>query len=57
MSVNFGGVASGAGEETAEELDGPVPGMVGELVTSGVAEVDGRVPARVADGAWARAIP
>jgi hypothetical protein len=57
ISVNFGGVAAAAGEKpgldelSAGELD------VAVAAVSGVGEVAGRVPARVADGAWARAMP
>ena len=54
MSVNFGGVASGTGEDAAEGDDGL---GVGEFAVSGVGEVEGRAPASVADGAWARALP
>jgi hypothetical protein len=53
MSVNLGGVASGAGEKGADELVG-----LGEFVAvaSGVGEVEERAPASVADGCWARAM-
>lgn len=54
MSVNLGGVASGAGENAADGDDGL--GVVVAAV-SGVGEVEGRVPASVADGDWARAMP
>ena len=54
MSVNLGGVASGAGEKGADELVGLGEG---DAAASGVGEVEGRVPASVADGAWARALP
>src|SRR5437879_10662539 len=50
MSVNFGGATSGA-----EGDDGLVVGVPGKFAVSGVGEVEGRVPASVADGAWARA--
>jgi hypothetical protein len=56
MSVNFGGATSGAGEGAAEADDGLVVGEPGEFAVSGAGEV-GRVPASVADGAWARALP
>ncbi|PYK42735.1 MAG: hypothetical protein DME46_09440 [Verrucomicrobia bacterium] len=58
MSVSFGGVASGAGE-TADGVMGPAVGEPGVFVAaaSGGGELDGRVPASVADGAWARAMP
>ena len=55
MSVNFGGATSGAGEDAAEGDDGLVVGEPGKFAVSG--EVEGRVPASVADGAWARALP
>jgi hypothetical protein len=54
MSVNFGGATSGTGEDAAEE-DGLIVGELGKFAVSG--EVEGRVPASVADGAWARALP
>ena len=57
MSVNFGGATSGADEEAAEGDDGLVVGVPGKFAVSGVGEVEGRVPASVADGAWARALP
>ena len=57
MSVNFGGVASGEGEEAAEGDDGLVVGEPAKFAVSGIGEVEGRVPASVADGAWARALP
>src|SRR5438132_7484192 len=55
MSVSFGRVASGAGE-TADGVMGPAVGEPGVFVAaaSGGGELDGRVPASVADGAWAR---
>jgi len=56
MSVNFGGATSGTGEDAAEADDGLVVGEPGEFAVSGAGEV-GRVPASVADGAWARALP
>ena len=54
MSVNLGGVASGAGEKGADK---PVGLGEGDAAASGVGEVEGRVPASVADGCWARAMP
>jgi len=54
MSVNLGGVASDAGEKEAEE---PVALGEGDAAASGVGDVEGRVPASVADGCWARAMP
>ena len=57
MSVNFGGATSGADEATAEREDGLVVGVPDKFAVSGVGEVEGRVPASVADGAWARALP
>ena len=57
MSVNFGGATSGAGEDTAEGDDGLAVGEPGKFGVSGAGEVEGRVPASVADGAWARALP
>ncbi len=57
MSVNFGGATSGADEDVAEGDDGLVVGVPGKFAVSGVDEVEGRVPASVADGAWARALP
>ena len=54
MSVNLGGVASGAGEKGADELVGLGEG---DAAASGVGEVEGRVPARVPDGCWAGAMP
>ena len=57
MSVNFGGATSGTGEAVAEEDDGLAVGEPGEFCVSGAAEVEGRVPASVADGAWAKAVP
>src|SRR5436190_21409134 len=57
MSVNFGGATSGTGEDAAEEDDGLVVGVPGKFGFSGAGEVEGRVPASVADGAWARALP
>ena len=54
MSVNFGGATSGADEDAAEGDDGL---GVGESAVSGAGEVEARVPALVADGAWARALP
>jgi hypothetical protein len=56
MSVNFGGTTSDAGEDAAEGDDGLVVGVPGKFGVSGAGEV-GRVPASVADGAWARALP
>ena len=56
MSVNFGGATSGADEDAAEGDDGLVVGVPGKFGASGAGEV-GRVPASVADGAWARALP
>jgi hypothetical protein len=53
MSVNLGGVASGADENAA---DGDGLGVFVAPV-SGVGEIEGRVPASVADGDWARAMP
>ena len=57
MSVNFGGATSGADEDAAEGDDGLVAGVPDKFAVSGVGEVEGRVPASVADGAWARALP
>jgi hypothetical protein len=57
MSVNFGGATSGTGEDAAEGDDGLVVGEPGKFAISGVGEREGRVPASVADGAWARALP
>jgi hypothetical protein len=57
MSVNFGGATSGTGDAAAEGDDGLIVGVPGKFAVSGVGEVEGRVPARVADGAWARALP
>jgi len=57
MSVNFGGATSGTGEDAVEGDDGLVVGEPGKFGVSGAAEVEGRVPASVADGAWARALP
>ena len=57
MSVNFGGATSGTGEDAPEGDDGLVVGVPGKFAVSGVVEVEGRVPASVADGAWARALP
>jgi len=54
MSVNLGGVASGAGEKRADELVGLGEG---DAAASGVGELEGRAPANVADGGWARAMP
>ncbi len=54
MSVNLGGVASGAGEKRADELVGLGEG---DAAASGVGELEGRAPANVADGGWARATP
>jgi hypothetical protein len=54
MSVNLGGVASGAGEKGADE---PVELGEGDAAASGVGEVEGRAPASVADGCWAVAMP
>jgi len=54
MSVNLGEVASGAGEKGAAE---PVGLGEGDAAASGVGEVEGRVPASVADGCWAGAMP
>ena len=54
MSVNLSGVASGAGEKGADELVGLGEG---DAAASGVGEVEGRVPASVADGCWASAMP
>jgi hypothetical protein len=56
MSVNFGGATSGAGGDVAEGDDGLVAGVPGKFGVSGAGEL-GRVPASVADGAWARALP
>jgi hypothetical protein len=56
MSVNFGGATSGTDEGAAEADEGLVVGEPGEFAVSGAGEV-GRVPASVADGAWARALP
>ena len=57
MSVNFGGATSGTGEDAAEGDNGLVVGEPGKFAVSGVGEVEGRVPASVAGGAWARALP
>jgi len=57
MSVNFGGATSGTGEDAAEGDDGLGVGEPGKFGVSGAGEVEGRVPASVADGAWARALP
>jgi hypothetical protein len=57
MSVSFGGVTSGTGEKAADGDDGLVVSEPGIFAVSGVGEVEGRVPASVADGAWARATP
>ena len=57
MSVNFGGATSGADEDAAEGDDGLVVGEPGKFAVSGAADIEGRVPASVADGAWARALP
>jgi len=57
MSVNFGGATSGAGDDAAEGDDAVVAGEPGKFGISGAGEVEGRVPASVADGAWARALP
>ena len=54
MSVNLGGVASGAGEKAADALVGFGEG---DAAASGVGEVEERAPASVADGCWARAMP
>ena len=56
MSVNFGGATSGAGEDAAEGDDGLAVGEPGKFGVSGAGEVEGRVPAGVADGAWAKAL-
>jgi hypothetical protein len=56
MSVNFGGATSGTGEDAAEGDDELVVGKPAGTAASGVGEVEGRVPASVADGAWARAL-
>ena len=47
----------GTGENAAEGDDGLVVGVPGKFGVSGAGEVEGRVPASVADGAWARALP
>ena len=57
MSVNFGGATSGTGEDAVEGDDGLVVGEPAKFAASGMGEVEGRVPASVADGAWARALP
>jgi len=57
MSVNFGGVVSGAGDNAADGDAVSVVGEPGGFAVSGVGEVEGRVPASVADGAWAKATP
>jgi hypothetical protein len=57
MSVNFGGATSGTGEDAAEGDAGLVVGEPVKFAVSGGGEVEGRVPASVADGAWARALP
>jgi len=57
MSVNFGGATSGADEDAAEGDDGLVVGVSDKFAVSGVGDVEGRVAASVADGAWARALP
>ena len=57
MSVNFGEATSGADEDAAEGDEGLVVGVPDKFAVSGVGEVEGRVPASVADGAWARALP
>jgi hypothetical protein len=54
ISVNLGGVLSATGENVADGDDGP---GVFVVAASDVGEVEGRVPASVADGAWARAMP
>ena len=54
-SGNFGAVAAGAGETAG--LDELSAGGLDVAVVSGVGEVEGRVPASVAEGAWARATP
>jgi hypothetical protein len=54
ISVNFGGVLSGTGENAADGDDGL---GVFVVAASDVGEVEGRVPASVADGAWARVMP
>jgi hypothetical protein len=56
MSVNFGGVASGVGDNAVDRDDGLAVGEPGKFGVSGAGEVEGRVPASVADGAWARAL-
>src|SRR5204863_293800 len=50
MSVILGGVASGAGEKGADDIVGLGEG---DAAASGVGDVEGRVPASVADGCWA----
>jgi hypothetical protein len=57
ISVNFGGATSGTGEVAAEGDDGLVAGEPAEFAGSDVGEVEGRDPASVADGTWARALP
>ena len=57
MSVNFSGATSGTGEDAAEGDNGLVVGEPGKFGISGVGEVEERVPASVADGVWARALP
>jgi hypothetical protein len=57
MSVNFVGVASGVGDNAVDRDDGLVVGEPGKFAVSGAGEVEGRVPASVADGVWARALP
>ncbi len=57
MSVNFGEATSGTGEDAAEGDDGLVVGEAGKFAVSGAADIEGRVPASVADGAWGKALP
>jgi len=57
MSVNFSGATSGADEDAAEGDDDLVVAVPGKFAVSDAGEVERRVPASVADGAWARALP
>src|SRR5438477_977162 len=56
ISVNFGGVASAAGNAAADELV-VADGAAVAAAFSAVGEVEGRVPTSVADGTWAATIP
>ena len=44
------------GDNAVDRDDGLVVGEPGKFGVSGAGEVEGRVPASVADGAWARAL-